>query len=816
MGDKEQKVQVVDIQIDEQNHISYNDSPLEQALFKAEIEKELIDENYSQYEDIKNELKAECDPIDYSAAASTGVLCGILDIFLVGTPGKSPLGDKSDSFISKAVDKFMKLNDCKSLKELEEKYKVPYDQTHPGESFKEVFDINPKNHHFKSLAHNPTLLGLFCSLLDQFNNTSHFVDNGDTIILDNADDNFELKGNTLIGKFFCGFANWIGHLTSDVSGSSSSKGRGMGIPSPVLSWSNDIIALKNKFGIKPNKFDKAYNELCLDLYKRGYDERFEFAKSIPVIVNELVTRLFYAIRRLVQYLISLKEKPFSLKELIKTCEPFKNATVNRMVLVAHASFCTTNLVDAIVEGAKTGNGYAFAAVFLMRLNVPGLGKFAISLFGELKRDYKWSKQERDYNHWLTRKHIVDGYIETLLSIEDYYDDTNILDFIDSFEDANYPECFKNSVALARQRGVSGALKTKEDIDAYFTSHKKDETVTSLVSETTSIETTKKVGRNRDDDFNTTVDLLNNKINDFDSCSEVANKVLSNTQNQIDLIRGLPASYKDMYNNIKSAVIRWEENERIVASKNFKNANTNKALDNITRKQLVNMASLSPVMLADPLTYGTVSLLNMTAFAGFKLYGLINNKIFESNKKRLEQINQDVQDRFIKKYNVAYIDLDERTKAMKIEMHQLERMTFIIATFGTDYSQMESGQQYMLGSCLNLMESIKELVVKEVNGLQIDYKNSDFNNFLLVHAKANKYSKYSDCQRAIMYFANLYYGISLSSTDWMIIQSFVINNKELMKELMVPEQYLKMTNNFFDGVKAALIAKEKEIKLINEK
>ena len=32
---------------------------------------------------------------------------------------------------------------------------------------------------------------------------------------------------------------------SDVSGSSGSKGRGMGIPSPLWTWTNDIIAIKH-------------------------------------------------------------------------------------------------------------------------------------------------------------------------------------------------------------------------------------------------------------------------------------------------------------------------------------------------------------------------------------------------------------------------------------------------------------------------------------------------------------------------------------------------------------------------------------------
>jgi hypothetical protein len=109
--------------------------------------------------------------------------------------------------------------------------------------------LNPTNHHIKSLGHNPTLLGLFCSILDQFTNQSHFVSGGELISLQNADGKFELRGKSVPAKLFCGFVNWFGHLISDISGSAGSKGRGMGIPSPFWAWTNDIIAIKRKLNI---------------------------------------------------------------------------------------------------------------------------------------------------------------------------------------------------------------------------------------------------------------------------------------------------------------------------------------------------------------------------------------------------------------------------------------------------------------------------------------------------------------------------------------------------------------------------------------
>ncbi len=68
--------------------------------------------------------------------------------------------------------------------------------------------------------------------------------------------------------------NWLGHLISDISGSSSSKGRGMGIPSPFWSWTNDIITIKRKLNLPVGEFDKSINKLALDIYKQAMMQDF--------------------------------------------------------------------------------------------------------------------------------------------------------------------------------------------------------------------------------------------------------------------------------------------------------------------------------------------------------------------------------------------------------------------------------------------------------------------------------------------------------------------------------------------------------------
>ena len=81
---------------------------------------------------------------------------------------------------------------------------------------------------------------------------------------------------------------------SDVSGSSSSVkagNRGMGIPSPLWTWTNDIIAIKAKLGLSDADTDKVINEMAMEIFEKGYDTRFQTAQAIPVFLNELLVRL---------------------------------------------------------------------------------------------------------------------------------------------------------------------------------------------------------------------------------------------------------------------------------------------------------------------------------------------------------------------------------------------------------------------------------------------------------------------------------------------------------------------------------------------
>lgn len=452
---------------------------IETALSKAENELSNITTKLEESIDSLKKLTPECDKTDYILAACSGAICGILDVFLIGKPGESPIGDVTDKWFEDRTMDFAKMcgwsdkgNDTISsaIKYLEKKFKIPYDQRGAGDAAGWIFDLNPKNHHFKSLGHNPTLIGLFFSILDQFGNTAHFVSNGEFISLQEADGKFELRGNDIPSKLFCGFVNWFGHLISDISGSSGSKGRGMGIPSPIWSWMNDIIAIKRKLNIHVSDFDKSVNELALEIYKQGYDVRFQVAQAIPVFINELIVRVVYSVRRLIGYFASTNEEERSFSLLWKACEPFTNATVKRMLTVAHGTFCLIDTGDALTRGFASGVGGFNIAEFAMRINIVGIGRFTISLYGEARRGLKRHSIKEDVMLIRRQKIIVEDYIKELNNLAKKYDDKELLLFTQEFRESDmYIQAFEKSVQLAKDRNVPDdkILKDKLDIDSYF-------------------------------------------------------------------------------------------------------------------------------------------------------------------------------------------------------------------------------------------------------------------------------------------------------------------------------------------------------------
>jgi hypothetical protein len=370
-----------------QNHIDLTVDPFKELMTPedyAELAKR-VKEDYTL-------KKAQCDKYDYIIAAASGVVCGLIDAFFVGMPGQSKLGNWTDKMADNLVEKFTgfvfkadkKAGNVLQNKApegiagcigyLERRFKVNYDARYASDLglTPEQIGMAPINHHLKSLGHAPDLIGLFFSLLDQFTNTTSIISDGQIIRIENQNGNFRLQGGNFIAKLFCGFCNWIGHIMSDLAGSSGTRGhldgrRGSGVATPFF----ELFQLCDFGSFNVNGDNKTVAELSTKMFQEGYDARHGAAMAIPVFLNEVIIRLSFTIKR-----------KFYHKKTWKESMPFGNQPeLRRMLVVGHGCLCLVDGIDAAIRSAKSGP--AFIVDFALHLNIVAWSKFAISGFREV-------------------------------------------------------------------------------------------------------------------------------------------------------------------------------------------------------------------------------------------------------------------------------------------------------------------------------------------------------------------------------------------------------------------------------------------------
>lgn len=350
------------------NNIDITSDPFERLLTdsqRIEIEKK-IQEDFTH-------KSAACDKYDYMLAATCGLIGGLIDVVFVGTPDGA-LTKVADNFVDSSVEKFAGLFGWEGASQgkdstksaigfLERQFEINYDQaTTNGEygTGGAVKNLSTKNHHVKSLGHSPDLIGLFFSILNQFTNTSSFVSDGKIITIDTK--THELQGGNVIAKIFSGFVNWLGHLFSDMAGSSGATGRGSGIPIPFY---NLLLLLDvGEFGKNRQNFAK----VATQVFEKGYDFRHGLAMAVPVIITELLTRIMWVI----------KQRFYHNKSWSDCLPNSSNPELRRMLLIAHGSLC---LVDGVDAGLRSGGN---VVSFMLRANIVGWARFGTLALKEIE------------------------------------------------------------------------------------------------------------------------------------------------------------------------------------------------------------------------------------------------------------------------------------------------------------------------------------------------------------------------------------------------------------------------------------------------
>lgn len=318
--------------------------------------------------------ESACDTSDYLISVACGAIAGLVDIFFVGMPGERTLGTWTDLQVDTAVKKFASLSGWNPKPEkadsvasaigwLEKNYRVNYDQRHTAD-VGNLFPMNTKNHHIKSLSHAPDIVGLFFSVLNQFTSTSAFISGGQLIMLQT--ETYELQGGNFPAKLFCGVANWFGHVMSDIAGSSGSRGnggRGSGLAIPFF----ELFQMCTFGEFQVGKDRQDFATLAIRAFQEGYDARFGLAMAIPVLICDLSIRLLWMVKR-----------RFYLKMPVNECIPTsRHSGLRVMLLFGNGTLCIMDGADAAIR--SDGNWL----LFFMRMNIIAWARFLTLVLKEI-------------------------------------------------------------------------------------------------------------------------------------------------------------------------------------------------------------------------------------------------------------------------------------------------------------------------------------------------------------------------------------------------------------------------------------------------
>lgn len=271
------------------------------------------------------------------------------------------------------------------------------------------YGIDGYTHRLDDLCHHPTVVGLVCCIAVQFTGQTKYINKyGEDIKIPITVNEYgDFVGKNPAAKLFAGVINWIitcaktianreGHLMSDIATSASLPGSFLSLITELASipcFRNEdfLMRLRDafKYGIGTGKgqidiaafnilFEGAQSKLDIVTEKAvGHELK---RQAVPVVINEILVRAAYFIRRLIS---ELKEKQDVRKIEWKNVIPFNNRTIVRMMTIATGTFTAIDMADAAVYAAtKSIDISTFFSNMLLRVNFVGVGRFAVAVVSD--------------------------------------------------------------------------------------------------------------------------------------------------------------------------------------------------------------------------------------------------------------------------------------------------------------------------------------------------------------------------------------------------------------------------------------------------
>ncbi|MCC8163878.1 MAG: hypothetical protein LIO86_12110 [Lachnospiraceae bacterium] len=219
------------------------------------------------------------DGYDYAAAGIVGTIAALLDFFLV-TKVDVKTGNVCAGKMKSGVEKLWdKILPASTARKLEKANPVCFDIS------VNTMGLNPKTHRFQSLGHDP-IMGFLFGVKDQMCGELTVIDGSGRLIVQKVSGAVEKN-------FLEAFITEVGHLLSDVN-AMSPGGKTLSVPAPFMPLLQMIQA-----GCYEYK-GKTYTigDLSKKMYRDGYNFNHFVGMCVPVLFNNIMIRLYVALREM--------------------------------------------------------------------------------------------------------------------------------------------------------------------------------------------------------------------------------------------------------------------------------------------------------------------------------------------------------------------------------------------------------------------------------------------------------------------------------------------------------------------------------------
>lgn len=307
------------------------------------------------------------DRYDVALAVASGVLSGLIDIFLVQVPAHagflgSPVSE-GGWLSNKVKDIFGEVMPPEKIKKLESMYKVSFDPSTSRGLEEAVAGLGPSTHRYQSLGHDP-VLGFIFGIKDILFGEFTAIDKFGKVIVQQTT-NPLLEGENFIIRLLEAIKTVGGHLASDVA-----TPAGLPVPlMPLLSFFQFGTIGKQGYTI---------SEVARQMYRSGYDFRHFIATSVPVAISELIVRLGFMVRK--------------IQAGTTLSEAFPNAAhpqLRRQLLITHATAALINTGKVTV----TNNPLSISWPLMLTLLRYAMPEMMYLLYGQEKEREKLVEDE---------------------------------------------------------------------------------------------------------------------------------------------------------------------------------------------------------------------------------------------------------------------------------------------------------------------------------------------------------------------------------------------------------------------------------------